>query len=145
MKKFNFLSMVLCALILSASLVGCTRASDKEELPPDPDPVPVDYGTAVSGTYIGKLKMDNEVIEDAYVVKVIRIASKAVTVAADFYPRTSGGGQGSANYNVSLDGTQYIFSSESSSGITISVAGRSITISFLNQGGGMTTYTGTKD
>jgi hypothetical protein len=143
MKKFNFLSMVLYALIISTLSGGCTRSNDNEDLPPDPDPV--DFGTAVSGVYIGKLKMDNQVVEDAYVVTVTRIASKVAKVAADFYPQTSGGGQGSANYNIEQVGSQYVFTSESSSGITISVASKTISISFLNQAGGMTTFTGVKD
>ena len=77
---------------------------------------------------------------DAYVVTVTKVSSSVVKVTADFYTDN-----GSENYNVTKEGNQYILSSESSSGINITVTGKAMTISFLNNAGSMTTFTGTRD
>ena len=93
-----------------------------------------------AGVYTGKLKVGTNVTADAYVVTVTKVSSSVVKVTADFYTDN-----GSENYNVTKEGNQYILSSESSSGINITVTGKAMTISFLNNAGSMTTFTGTRD
>lgn len=126
---FNYLMMLLIVMSMGV-FAGCSDDKDEPEL---------DAASAVMGIYTGKLRVDNAVIEDAYVVTVTKITSSVVRVSAAFYS------DGGANYNVKIEGSQYIFSSESSSGININVLGKSMTLTFLNNGGTMTTFTGIKD
>ena len=100
-----------------------------------------DFSASIAGVYTGKLKVGTNVTADAYVVTVTKsYLSSVVKVTADFYTDN-----GSENYNVTKEGNQYILSSESSSGINITVTGKAMTISFLNNAGSMTTFTGTRD
>ena len=99
-----------------------------------------DFSASIAGVYTGKLKVGTNVTADAYVVTVTKVSSSVVKVTADFYTDN-----GSENYNVTKEGNQYILSSESSSGINITVTGKAMTISFLNNAGSMTTFTGTRD
>jgi uncharacterized protein YcfL len=142
MKKLNFLSLMLVALMISVSFVGCN--TDDDEPAPRPEPevpqVVVDPATAVSGVYTGQLKVNSEIIQDAYVVTVTKISSNVVNVKAKFYSDEEG-----ANYNVKLDGERYSFENATSTGITISVIGKTLTSSFLNGAGSMTVFTGAKD
>lgn len=131
MKTIKYYSYLLLMLIASINLVGCSSDDETEEV--------ADYASQVAGVYTGKLMLDNYVIEDAYVVNVTRVSSTVVTVRAEFYEK------GSANYNVELFNGQFLFRSESSSGITISVTGKNMTINFLNDAGTMTTFTGKRD
>jgi hypothetical protein len=141
MKKLKFLRFVLVALMASVSLVGCIKEEDDDDYEPRTEPPVVqDAGTAVSGVYTGQLKVNSEIIADAYVVTVTRISSSVVNVKAKFYSEVEG-----ENYNVRLEGTQYIFESASSTGISISVSGRAMTLSFLNNAQSMTVFTGSKD
>ena len=87
----------------------------------DDDETSGDFSASIAGVYTGKLKV-------------------GTNVTADFYTDN-----GSENYNVTKEGNQYILSSESSSGINITVTGKAMTISFLNNAGSMTTFTGTRD
>ena len=121
MKQFRILSMLMIVLISSLSFVSCGD---------DDDETSGDFSASIAGVYTGKLKVGTNVTADAYVVKV----------TADFYTDN-----GSENYNVTKEGNQYILSSESSSGINITVTGKAMTISFLNNAGSMTTFTGTRD
>lgn len=125
----NYLMMLLVVISMGV-FAGCGDDKDEPEM---------DAASSVMGVYTGKLRVDNKVIEDAYVVTVVKITSSVVRVSAAFYS------EGGANYNVKLEGSQYVFSSETSSGINISVLGKSMTLTFLNNGGTMTTFTGTKD
>ena len=126
MKQFRILSMLMIVLITSLSFVSCG----------DDD----DFSASIAGVYTGKLKVGTNVTADAYVVTVTKVSSSVVKVTADFYTDN-----GSENYNVTKEGNQYILSSESSSGINITVTGKAMTISFLNNAGSMTTFTGTRD
>ena len=133
MKKVKFLGLMLAMLVASMSFVGCSDDKDDEIL---------DFASQVAGVYTGKLKVDSRVIEDAYVVTVTKISSTVVKVTANFYSSST---NNSENFNVEKTGSLYIFTSASSSGQSISVTGKEITISFINGLGGMTTFTGTKD
>lgn len=130
MKQFRILSMLMIVLISSLSFVSCGD---------DDDETSGDFSASIAGVYTGKLKVGTNVTADAYVVTVTKISSSVVKVTADFYTN------GSKNYNVTKEGNQYILSSESSSGINITVTGKAMTISFLNNAGSMTTFTGTRD
>ena len=114
--------MLMIVLISSLSFVSCGD---------DDDETSGDFSASIAGVYTGKLKVGTNVTADAYVVTVTK---------ADFYTDN-----GSENYNVTKEGNQYILSSESSSGINITVTGKAMTISFLNNAGSMTTFTGTRD
>jgi len=127
MKQFRILSMLMIVLISSLSFVSCGD---------DDDETSGDFSASIAGVYTGKLKVGTNVTADAYVVTVTNV----VKVTADFYTDN-----GSENYNVTKEGNQYILSSESSSGINITVTGKAMTISFLNNAGSMTTFTGTRD
>ena len=119
--------MLMIVLISSLSFVSCGD---------DDDETSGDFSASIAGVYTGKLKVGTNVTADAYVVTVTNV----VKVTADFYTDN-----GSENYNVTKEGNQYILSSESSSGINITVTGKAMTISFLNNAGSMTTFTGTRD
>jgi uncharacterized lipoprotein YehR (DUF1307 family) len=126
MKQFRILSMLMIVLISSLSFVSCGD---------DDDETSGDFSASIAGVYTG-----TNVTADAYVVTVTKVSSSVVKVTADFYTDN-----GSENYNVTKEGNQYILSSESSSGINITVTGKAMTISFLNNAGSMTTFTGTRD
>ena len=128
MKQFRILSMLMIVLI---SFVSCGFVFDESC---------GDFSASIAGVYTGKLKVGTNVTADAYVVTVTKVSSSVVKVTADFYTDN-----GSENYNVTKEGNQYILSSESSSGINITVTGKAMTISFLNNAGSMTTFTGTRD
>lgn len=129
MKAMKYLSMALLMLVTSVCMFSCS----------DDDDAPTDYAEAVSGVYTGKLTVDNYVVEDAYPVTVSKISSTVVRISADFF---SDGGE---NYNVVYEGNRYLFQSDSSSNISITVTGKSISINFINKAGTMTTFTGVKD
>ena len=105
----------------------------------DDDESNTDYASQVAGVYTGKLTVDNTVIQDAYVVNVDKISSTVVKVSAAFYPN------GSENYNVTNSNGQFLFTSDSSSDINISVTGKSMTVSFLNKNMKMTIFNGKRD
>ena len=85
----------------------------------DDDETSGDFSASIAGVYTGKLKVGTNVTADAYVVTVTKVSSSVVKVTADFYTDN-----GSENYNVT---------------------GKAMTISFLNNAGSMTTFTGTRD
>ena len=127
----KYLSMLLIMVAMSVCMVSC---GDDDDPASDSD-----YGSAVAGVYTGKLTVNNTVVEDAYVVTVTRVSSTVARVSADFYS------DGGSNYNIKKEGGQYLFSSESSSNITISVTGKIIAINFLNGNGSITTFSGNRD
>lgn len=129
MKTMKYLSMILMALTMSVYMVGCG----------DDDESDTDYASQVVGVYTGKLTVDNTVIKDAYVVNIDKISSTVVKVSAAFYSN------GSENYNVTNSNGQFLFTSDSSSDINISVTGKSMTVSFLNQNQKMTVFNGKRD
>ena len=130
MKAIKFLSVML--LLVAASV--CTSSCNKD----DEEDV-IDYADVVSGVYTGKLTSNNQVIQDAYVVSISKVSSKVVTVSAAFF------NEGSENYNVEQEGDQYVFKSEPSVNINITVSGKTLTINFLNNDFSMTTFVGEKD
>lgn len=131
MKTMKYLSMMLIMVAMSVCMTSCGDDDDD-------DPV-TDYAGQVAGVYTGKLTVNNTVIEDAYVVTVSKISSTVVSVMAEFYDK------GVENYNVKYSSGQYLFTSETSSNITISVTAKTMTISFLNANGSITTFNGKRD
>lgn len=132
MKELIKLFSVFCFLLaINVGFTSCSSDKETEEIS--------DYGAQVSGVYTGKLYVDNDVIEDPYYITISRIASTVVTVAAEFYE------DGSENYNVEFENGQYTLISDTSTGITITISGKNITINFLNNAGSMTSFKGRKD
>lgn len=132
MKTLKNIFSILCFLL--ATNIAFTSCSSKEEVEEISD-----YATQVQGVYTGKLYVDNTVIEDPYYITIARISSTVVTVAAEFYD------DGMENYNVEYSNGQYYLRSDTSSGITITINGKNITINFLNNAGTMTSFYGKKD
>lgn len=130
MKTMKYLSMLLMLLVFSIGMVSCSN---------DDNEPTGDYASEVAGIYTGKLSVNNTVIEDAYVVRVDKISSKVVRVNAEFYQ------DGYENYNVSYVNGQYVFESETSVNITISVIGKAMNLSYLSVGGNINTFRGTRD
>ena len=130
MKAMKYVSMLLIMLTMSISMISC--GSD------DDDPTN-DYASAVAGVYTGKLTINNNVVKDVYTVRVDKISSTAVCVSAEFYS------EGSENYNISYVNGQYMFKSESSVNITITVTGKVMNISYLGGNGYLYTYNGSRD
>lgn len=132
MKMLKNLFSVFCFLFaINLAFTSCSSKEDVEEIS--------DYATQVQGVYTGKLYVDNTVIEDPYYITIARISSTVVTVAAEFYD------DGMENYNVEYSNDQYYLKSDTSSGITITINGKNITINFLNDAGTMTSFYGKKD
>ena len=143
MKNFRLLAILMAAVTFSSifTFTSCNKDEDKENsLYTDSTVGNTDAGTYVSGTYTGKLVSGGEVIRDAYVVTITRISSSVVKVNADLF-------NGSVNFNVSSSNGQYILSNSDSeySQVNISIQGKSLTITFLNIYGTITTFTGYKD
>lgn len=98
-----------------------------------------DLASSVSGIYTGKLSIGSTVIEDAYVVMITKISSTIVRVDADFYA------DGHKNYNVKDAGSQIVLEDSTDTLTNISISGKSISISFLNENNTMTKFIGIKD
>lgn len=132
MKMLKNLFSVFCFLLaFNVVFTSCSSKEDVEEIS--------DYAAQVQGVYTGKLYVDNDVIEDPYYITIARISSTVVTVTAAFYD------DGMENYNVEYSNGQYYLRSDTSSGITITINGKNITINFLNNAGTMTSFYGKKD
>ena len=129
MKTMKYLSMLFMMMAMTICMTSCSD---------DDDPTS-DYASAISGVYTGKLTVNGSVIEDAYVVRVEKISSTVVCVRAAFYSN------GEENYNITYQNGQYIFESESSVNITITVTGKAINISFLNKDGSITNFNSVRD
>lgn len=129
MKKLKFLLLALVALCSSLCFTSCDPDVDKFD------------AYEIAGTYIGKLSVNGTVIEDVYTVSVSAIGKNAVTVYADFYS------EGSEKYNVTYNSNskQYSFSSETSSNINITVTGKYMNLTFLNNANTMTLFEGYRD
>ena len=124
MKK---LFVVLMAIVTLLTVASCKK---DEEV--------TDYGTAVAGVYTGKLMYGTQTVEDAYVVTITRISSTVVSMYANFL-------NGSANFNVSKNGSVYSLVSETEYNITSTVSGNQLTVSYLTVGDLMFTFSGKKD
>lgn len=92
----------------------------------------------VAGTYSGRLKLGEEIIEDAYIIKIIKQTDTTVTVDAPFF-----GGE-TYNFNLSQNGNQIQFSNATIQNFSMFFMGNQVTISYLSGSGNMLTYTGTK-
>lgn len=126
----KYLSMILAMLTMSVFMVSCGNDDDDESKD--------DLSNAVAGVYSGKLTVNSTVTADAYIVTISKISSTIVSIEADFLSSKT-------NFNVEKESGQYSLTSKTVSGITISVTGKTISISFLNKAGTMTTYIGTRD
>lgn len=132
MKELKRLFSIFCFLLaIGMGFTSCGSDDEVEEI--------TDYASQVSGVYTGKLLVDNVVIEDPYYITITRISSTVVTVTAEFYD------DGIENYNVEYSNGQYYLRSDTSSGISITINGKNITVNFLNNAGTMTTFNGKKD
>lgn len=130
MKTLRNLMVLFVMVSISTAFVGCSS---------DDDETPSDYASKVAGVYTGKLTVNGTIVEDAYVVAITKISSTVVSVSAEFY------NEGIRNYNVNYSNGQYLLTSETSTNINISITGKSMTISFLNNNGSITNFNGTKD
>ncbi|MBO5399236.1 MAG: type IV secretion protein Rhs [Alistipes sp.] len=131
MSRLKFLLILATALFSCSSFMGCEKDNDGT--------ASGDFASQIEGVYSGQLMLNNNVLQDAYIVTVRRIKSTVVEVYADFYS------DGSENYNVEYINGQYHLKSETSGSVTITVVGKNINISFLNSNKSMTTYFGTRD
>lgn len=129
MNRFKFLLTLVFAVISCVSFVSCSD---------DDDNLNQDMASQVAGVYTGKLTINDEVIEDAYVVTVTRINSSVVSVSAKFLNE-------SENYNIVYENGQYKFKSATINNINIVVTGKNINVSYLTNGGWMANFFGTRD
>lgn len=130
MKIFKYLIAMVAMMMCVCTFTSCGHKED----------VPTDCASAVKGVYTGKLTIDNVVIEDAYVVYVSKISSTVVNVQADFY-----GDDDSENFNVVYENGQYLFLSETSANINITVTGKNMNLNYLNTGGYIVHFSGVRD
>ncbi|MBR2006808.1 MAG: type IV secretion protein Rhs [Alistipes sp.] len=130
MNRFKFLLTLAFAVISCVSFVSCSDDDD--------DNLNQDMASQVAGVYTGKLTVNDEVIEDAYVVTVTRISSSVVSVSAKFLNE-------SENYNIVYENGQYKFKSATINNINIVVTGKNINVSYLTNGGWMANFFGTRD
>ena len=114
-------------LMASLLLIGCQT---KEQTQSAAD--------AVAGIYSGKLSYGTDVLQDAYVVRVVKVTSSVVTIYADFM-------SGSKNYNVELRNGIYIINSETDPNITASVSGKTLSISYITNSKILATFYGNRD
>lgn len=126
------LMMSLMTLVLVFVISACSSDNDKDE--PEED-----YATNIVGTYTGQLTSGGYVIEDVYVVTIAKISNKAVSVSAKLFSDNS------ANFNVSYKNGVYTLESANQSNMTATIQQKSLTISYLNQAGTMTTFSGSRD
>jgi len=92
----------------------------------------------VSGTYSGRLKLGEDILEDAYIVSISKLTNTTVAVSAGFL------GNQAMNFNLTESGNQIQFSNATLSNFSMFATGNSITINYLSAGGNMLTYTGSK-
>jgi len=137
MKSIKFLGWMFISLLASVSLTSCSDDDDE----PEPQPVveSVDMASAIEGVYSGQRKVGTSVVDDAYIVRVVKLTSTTVRVEADFY-----GDDGGENFNVTKQGDQYVLINETSQGISITITGKTISINYLTNGGYMMSYVGIK-
>lgn len=126
------LMMSLMALVLVFAIPACGSDDDKDE--PEED-----YAKSIVGTYTGQLTSGGYVIEDVYVVNITKISNKAVRVNAKLFSDDY------ANFNVSYKNGVYTLESANQSNMTATIQQKSLTISYLNQAGTMTTFSGSRD
>ncbi len=129
LKIFAFLMMLL---VSTPAFVSCS--SDKDDEPEQ------NYAAYIVGVYTGSLTSGNEVLDDAYVVKIDRISDKMVSMEAKFFPDDE-----SVNFNVSYNNKVYTLSTSNVHNMTVTVTGKTLLISYLNNAGSQTTFSGSRD
>lgn len=129
MKKTLKIFGLLFMMVAMLPMASCGDDND------EPD---TNYAAAIAGTYTGKLESGGTLISDTYVVYVSRIADQMVVFTAPFLA------DGSDNFNVSMNNGVYTLSSADHTNISITISGSNMTVSFLNQAGTQTTFSGVK-
>ena len=129
LKIFAFLMMLL---VSTPAFVSCS--SDKDDEPEQ------NYAAYIVGVYTGSLTSGNEVLDDAYVVKINRISDKMVSMEAKFFPDDE-----PVNFNVSYNNKVYTLSTSNVNNMTVTVTGKTLLISYLNNAGSQTTFSGSRD
>ena len=119
-------------LVSTPAFVSCS--SDKDDEPEQ------NYAAYIVGVYTGSLTSGNEVLDDAYVVKIDRISDKMVSMEAKFFPDDE-----PVNFNVSYNNKVYTLSTSNIHNMTVTVTGKTLLISYLNNEGSQTTFSGSRD
>lgn len=129
LKIFAFLMMLF---VSTPAFVSCS--SDKDDEPEQ------NYAAYIVGVYTGSLTSGNEVLDDAYVVKIDRISDKMVSMEAKFFSDDE-----PVNFNVSYSNKVYTLSTSNVHNMTVTVTGKTLLISYLNNAGSQTTFSGSRD
>lgn len=139
MKRNNFLYVLLLMVataMMSVSFSSCSQ--DDPEPEPTPEPEYISLADQAAGVYVGQLKTGNTLLSDAYAVTVKKLNSSSVKVEADFL----GSGE---NFTLSKGNNGQInFSNATHNTITMYVVGTTLSVSFVNGAGSMTTFVGSK-
>lgn len=128
--KRKTLFLVIFTLSLSAGMTSCGSDDEGVETP--------NLSEAIAGTYVGEMTTGGYVLDDTYIVYVSPISNTVVSVSADLFDEI-------AKFNVTEQSGVYTLKSSSYDNINISIQGRSMTMTFLNNGGTMTTFVGSRD
>lgn len=100
--------------------------------------IPPTPASSVVGTYVGKLKYGDEVLEDTYFITVTKLSDTAVEVDAAFFSTPQ-------KFNLYQEGNQINFINTSLSNITMYVTGyTTMYVYYLSSGGYMLSYVGEK-
>lgn len=126
MKKALKIFGLLTMLLVLMPLTSC-----KDDDKPD-----TNYAQAIAGTYTGTLSSEGYVISDTYVVRLERISDTMVTMYANFLSDDYD------NFNVSCENKVYSLKSANHSNITITISNKQMTITFLNNAGTTTVFSG---
>lgn len=126
MKSLKYLSLLFAVMIASFSTISCSKNN-------------TDPASVVEGKYAGKLLVDNELVDDTYVVSVERVSSTVVTISAKLFP------DGSDNYNVEYSNGKFLFKSSTSKDMNISVTGKNMMICFYSSSDRLTIFDGRRD
>ncbi len=132
MEKIKSVFFMLFVLMGTVSLSSsCDNGSDSSD--------ENDLASKIAGNYVGKLSSGGKVIEDAYVVSVIRISNTTVSVSAAFQNPSS------QNYNVEYTSGQYKLVNSMKANMTYIITGKHLNVSFVNRNNSMTTFDGDRD
>ncbi len=120
--------MVMMAVLAMSAMTACGGDDDDDE--------PANYAKAIAGTYIGEMTSGGYVIDDTYIVEVTEISNTVVSVTAPLFS------DGYARFNVTKNGSVYTLSSTNHDNMNLTVQGKNMTFTFLNNAGTMTTFAG---
>ncbi len=126
--KRKTLFLVIFTLSLSAGMTSCGSDDEGVETP--------NLSEAIAGTYVGEMTAGGYVLYDTYIVYVSPISN--TVASADLFDEIT-------KFNVTEQSGVYTLKSSSYDNINISIQGRSMTMTFLNNGGTMTTFVGLRD